>query len=227
MRSNLCITALALVLVSTLALDAAACKKRRPPAKSDPTTDPTTDPKSNPASRTRRHVESVGGDPSTLRSRVVRSPDGGTVRVSVFQAKGLAPGALGALARDCQAGKYAQCTALGRAHQSAGKTAQAEKTWRVACKANHGPACFELGNMLSNPYLKLGRAPEAIPVLKKACKLKVGAACYFLGGFQEKGRLGLSKDAQAARAYYDRGCTHGHYWACKKVGRTPKPPKQP
>jgi TPR repeat protein len=163
----------------------------------------------------------VGADPKSVKTRVVARPGGGNVRVTTFRRKPHSPAVLAALTADCQRGELARCAALGRAQQAAGDDAKAEQTWRSACKANHGRACHELGNMLSSPYRKLRRDKEALAFLKKACALKVEASCYFLGTFQETGKLGFTADEKAAAAYYEKGCRYGHYWACKKVGKTP------
>lgn len=155
--------------------------------------------------------------------RVVTTADGGTVQVVTFQSATPPADEIEGLARDCKAGDFAKCTALGLVHQSAGKYALAEQAWLRACDADYGQACFQLGNMLSNPYLKLGREKESIPVLERGCKAGDAGACYFVGGFHEKGEFGLRIDAKVAHSYYEKGCEGGHYWACDKLGKKPKP----
>lgn len=168
-------------------------------------------------------VDMPGAEKRVTSERVITTADGGTAHVVTIQTAPPLAGDIAVLHRDCQAGDLAKCTALGLAQQSAGKNAEAENAWRRACNADHGPACFQLGHMLSNPFLKLGREKESIPLLEKACKAGGAPACYFLGVFHEKGECGLKVDAEAARSYYEKGCEGGHHWACDKVGKKPKP----
>lgn len=170
-----------------------------------------------------RSQDKPGGEFRTTGERIVGLPDGGAVKVVTVQAPPAAAEEKAALASKCSTGDQEACTAIGRLNLNAGDTALAEKAWRKACDEGHAPACFALGNMLSNPYLKLGREPEAVAPLEKACDTGFGAACYFLGRFHERGACGLPVDTEAARRYFEKGCQGGHYWACEKVGRKPPP----
>jgi hypothetical protein len=174
-----------------------------------------------------RPVDMPGAEKQIISERVVATADGGTAHVVTIRKAPPPTDDIAILIRDCKAGDHARCTALGLAHQSAGKNAEAEDAWRRACDADHGPACFQLGNMLSNPFLKLGREKESIPLLEKACKVGVAGACYFLGGYHEEGKLGLKVDPKVARSFYEKGCEGGHYWACDKVGKKLKLGKRP
>jgi TPR repeat protein len=176
-----------------------------------------TAPPGPPSPRTEAVVSQLGGDPATVKSKVVRTEQGEDVRVTTFVAKPTAAQDVATLQSSCEAGTLDACTTLGNVRQSEGDYAGAEGAWKKACDGGVADACHELGNMLSNPFLQLGREPESVPLFQKACDLDHVAACYFLGGIHDRGQHGVVADPGKARALYERGCKNGHSWACKKV----------
>jgi TPR repeat protein len=150
-------------------------------------------------------------------ARVVAISTSGQEPVIAFQLPPLTPEAAGELASRCADGDLDACVESGLAHQSAGRPAEAERAWRPACERNHAEACFLIGNLLTNPFLHLGREREGVEFLQRACAAGHGAACHFLGGIYEAGQYGEPVDAAKAREHFELGCRYGHYWACEKV----------
>lgn len=177
-----------------------ACKDRAPAASAPQPASAASAPQ--PASTTPPPQAAPAGQGATLIARAR----------PVLTAEGFA-----AADARCRGGDDVACLELGDAYRSLARYTESEAGWRVACERGHPTACFELGNLFTNPYLKLGKEREGIAVLRKACEGQHQAACYVLGDITESGRYGEKRDSAAARTFYELGCKYGHHWACEKV----------
>lgn len=166
--------------------------------------------------RERELVRAAGGDPATVQHARLTDDDGGVVEVTTFSRPPASDEQVADRQRACEGGDHDACLAAGLLLQSGGDDAGAERAWRIACDAGVARACHELGNMLVNPNLKLGREAEGARWLDRGCTLGAGASCYFLADMVEKGEHVAADPARAA-ALYRRGCELGHHWACERA----------
>ncbi|MCH9682837.1 MAG: hypothetical protein K0V04_15480 [Deltaproteobacteria bacterium] len=160
----------------------------------------------------------AGADPSTIESKTVLI-DGKATKVTTFQSASPKEGELEALTKACNDGTRGSCVQLGMQQQRLGDNAAAEATWAKACDQGEGASCHELGNMLTNPFLKLGRETEGIGFLERGCTLEHTNSCYFLAQIIDKGQHGAKPDPARARQLYTKGCAdgRGNNWSCTKV----------
>ncbi len=166
----------------------------------------------------------AGADPSTIESNTVLI-DGKPTKVTTFKSAPPQDGAIEALTQACGGGDQQQCVQLGMQQQRLGDDATAETTWTKACDEGEGAGCHELGNMLTNPFAKLGREPEGVRFLERGCTLDYANSCYFLAQIVDKGQHGVEPDPRRARTLYAKGCAdgRGNHWSCTKlkVGSVP------
>jgi TPR repeat protein/mono/diheme cytochrome c family protein len=137
--------------------------------------------------------------------------------------------------RDCDAGDFFRCAALGSAYRDGeGISADPRKAVTLlqrACQGGNAYGCADLGIMyrdsmggLATDFRKSGE------LFGKACDAGFGQACIALGNFYEDGKPGIPRDAVQAVALYDRTCdlvnragiTELDKWAnalgCNKLG---------
>lgn len=177
------------------------------------------EPAVQPIARSRPRVHPLtNADPSTVESKTV-VVDGKATKVTSFQRPKADSAAIEALATKCERGDLKGCVDLGMAQQTVGDNNAVIAAWTKACDGKEAAGCFELGNMLTNPFLKLGREAEGISALETGCELGHANCCYFLAVNVDKGQNGVDPDPGRARKLYEQGCDdgRGNFNACEAL----------